>query len=504
MLAPKRMAPIPLFFLYKDHQYYLQVSALGVSLYARGETKPLYQLQEPILLAHGNAGNHQTIHLAILKANGELCYVLIPQGGTPQTNVLTQLDVRSTKYRRLILLPRGEMVHIFYAYAHQSIPELWYIEHRLWTGKAWQSMRLGEIVHPRSPLYHVALDSQGNIHYLGMTFQGRQSLLIQNRFHGTFYLWGNPVQTLTIPKEIVDMAAILTPDNTHHLFFAAKDQNGFEIHWAKRFNAQEISGQWQMSSAPIKSVPGPWGSMGSMELFGNLWLLIKADQEYLLRHEGDIWRQTANQVRHKPLELIRLEDKSFYQAAWLEDGVEPFAPLFHQQLGLTPKWIRPEFPHPQPVTAALAIPEHYLNREIVETPVPGKAAPQDVQDPAVGTSDQGSRDPLSQAIEPLLERLSAIEDTLHAAARQIESLEQDNTHLEERQTNQSTLVQELQGQYQAEIQALTAHYQSDIEELSTRYESQIMELKKEQAALRLLEDAITQHEEKGFWNRWFK
>lgn len=488
------MAHTPLFFLHKDRCYYLKMSAQGLSLNAQGETKPLYQLQEPILLAHGSAGSNQTIHLAILKASGELCYILIPWGGTPQTNILTKLDVRSTKYRRLILLPRGEMVHIFYAYAHQAIPELWYIEHRLWTGKAWQSMRLGEIVHPRSPLYHVALDSQGNIHYLGMTFQGRQSLLIQNRFHGTFHLWGNTIQTLTISKEIVDMAAILTPDNTHHLFLAAKVQNSFEIHWAKRLNAHEITGQWQLLPAPIKSVGGPWGSIGSMELNGNLWLLLKADQEYLLHHEGDIWRQAANQVHHKPLEFVRLEEKSFYQAAWLDDEVEPFFPLFHQQLGLVPK--RPHlnlvspaitFPtpvpsqatpypkpsevisHAQPTVAALSIPEqHYLNSDIVESS--------------------------NHAIEPFSERLSALDDALNATALQIKSLEEEKCHLQELQSNQATLIQSLREQYQVEMRALTSQYQSEMEAL-----------KKEQAiGLRLLEDAITQHEEKGFWSKWFK
>ncbi|CAA7600328.1 Hypothetical protein DEACI_0981 [Acididesulfobacillus acetoxydans] len=336
MIVANRIPYTPVFISYQESHFYLAVNAQGCLLYSVEDPHPLYRLNEPILLAVGSAGNAQTVHLAVLKANGELCYTVVPKSGTPQTTVLTKLDVRSTKYRRLILMPRGELVHIFYAYSHQSVPDLWYIEHRLWNGKAWQSVRLGEVVHPRHPLYHIGLDSQQNIHFLALTFQGRQSILLQNRFHGAFHLWGNPVQALTLQNEVVDMASALTPDNTQHIFWVTKSPGeNFEVHWAKRPQAQEIGGSWVSAPAPIHTVGGPWQGCGALELNGTLWLLLKGEQEYLLSNAGGTWRLAATRpAAHRPLEYVRRDGRSFYHSSWLLQDSSVKVPLFYEELGL--------------------------------------------------------------------------------------------------------------------------------------------------------------------------
>ena len=554
MPTPKRTTYIPLFLLNKDRYYYLQINTQGITLYAQGETEALYRLQESILLANASANNRDTIHLAVLKGNGELCYILIPPSGTPQTTVLTKLDVRTTKYRSLILLPRGEMVHIFYAYAHHSIPELWYVEHRLWTGKTWQSMRLGEIVHPRSPLYQIAVDNQGNIHYAGLTFQGRQSLLIQNRFHGVFHLWGNPTQTLTLSKEIIDMASLLTPDNTHHLFLAAKTQNNYEILWAKRLNSADLLEQWQLIPTPITTVGGPWGSIGSIEASGSLWLLVKANEEHLLHYQGNHWQQTSSQTLHQPLQFIR-SDEHYYQAAWLADSIDPSLPLFNQELGLRLKrpkpvhkvsgtastlgYVRPNTPSPneiaqtQPVTAQPPAPQGSLNAEIFEmfpaekaivsaqapgTPEwPSDTGAQDLattpiasESPTAPFSAESSppwllKDSLQPLLEPLVERLVSLENALEAISNQIANLTDENLRLPELQAKQETFIHSLLETQREALESVTSQFKAEFEKLSSVYHLEIDTLRKEQAlGLRALENAINNHEEKGFWSRWKK
>lgn len=336
MAMPNRQVWTPLFLSYQDNHFYLESNSQGCVLYADFNPAPLYQLNEPLLLAQAVATNSKTIHLVYLKANGELCYSIVSRSGSHQTTVLTKLDVRSNRFRRLSLLPIGEMVHIFYAYAHQAIPGLWYIENRFWNGKLWQNTRLGEIFHPRSPLYQVSVDPQGNIHFLAMTFQGQQSILLQNRFHGAFHIWGNSTQALTIPREVIDMTAILTANNSHHLFWVARTSEGqFELNWAKQPDPQDFSGSWYPALAPIKTYAGPWRNFGVLELGGNLWLLLRADQEYLMLNEGEGWRLVSSQQSsHRPLEVISKTEKSYYHAYWLEDNADIHTPLFAKQLGL--------------------------------------------------------------------------------------------------------------------------------------------------------------------------
>lgn len=376
MAIVKKTSFSPIYLISENNQFNLQTSAQGLTLYGES-TQPLYQLQEPVVLAQAMVTNSTTVHLVVLKTNGELCYIIIPNSGKPQSKILTKLDMRSRKYSRLVLLPYNGMVHIFYAHSHQAIQELWYIEHFFWNGKTWQSVHLGEVVNSRQPLYQVSLDSQGNLHFIAMTHQGGQSLLMTNRFHGTFHIWGNPTQTLKISREVVDMTAILTPDNIHHLFWIQKTMEGqFEIFWAKRSKVEDLSSSWHQSSAPIHTLNGPWRGFGSIEVNGSLWLLAWAEQEYLMLYDGEKWRVASVQpFDHRPIELTRKCDRSFSNTRWLEEKASKRSPLFAEQIGL-PVTLQKPISSP-PLTPPLPVPVPNLQSPVIPTqPVPSIEIPQ--------------------------------------------------------------------------------------------------------------------------------
>ena len=337
----------PLLLTYKNESMYLHIDSQGCALFGVDSLKPLYQIQEPLLLAQGIMTDSKTVHLVVLKTNGELCYTLISDLGTPQTSLLARLDVRATRYRRLFLFPKGKQIHIFYAYSNQAIPDLWRIEHRFWDGASWQSVHMGEVVHPREPLYHVNLDSQGNIHFLTMTFQGRHSLLFTNRFNGTFHIWGSPTETLRIPGEVVDMASLMTSDNVQHLFWAVKTLTGqFELRWAQQADAHELASAWHPSPAPIKTFSSPWKNMGALEMNGVLWLLAHTGEEVLMLNDGQGWKSVASSPTsiHRPLQWVHKGEKNFYQTYWLEDQAVKRAPSYYQELGLAIKNQSPPSP----------------------------------------------------------------------------------------------------------------------------------------------------------------
>ncbi|MFZ3101135.1 MAG: hypothetical protein WA113_02820 [Desulfitobacteriaceae bacterium] len=326
----------PQLISYENTHYYLQMNSSGCLLYKEHSYSPLYQLQEPLLLIQGMAANSEQVHLVMLKGNGDLCYTLINGSGQNQTTVLAKLDVRTTRYRRLLLFPLGKTVHIFYAYSHYAIPDLWRIEHRFWNGKTWRSVNLGEVFHSREPLYDIVLDREGNLHLLMMTFQGRQTLILTNRFNGSFYLWGNTLQSLQIQQEVIDMTSIMTPDNIHHLFWLAKTANGkIEVGWAYLTGVQELSGNWLKAPAALQTLNGPIRGLGSMEINGGLWLLVHAEVETLLFYKGDGWKQIiSNAPTHRHLRYIRKNNSSYYNAYWLEESQASRTPAYHQQLGL--------------------------------------------------------------------------------------------------------------------------------------------------------------------------
>lgn len=354
MAVANRYIPSSLLFSYDNTSFYLESNRQGFSLYAASRLIPLFQLHEPVVLVQGIATSSHIVHLAFLKTNGELCYTLLPVNGSPQTTVLSKLEVRFLKFRRLVLLPQGERVHIFYACAHQSVPDLWRIDHLYWNGQAWRSARLSEVVQPRSPLYHVSLDPQGNIHFVALTTQGRQSLLLHNRFHGVFGMWNNPSAPVTIPNEAIDMAAILTPDAVHHMFWVTKHPAGqYEIRLTKRPRANDLSSSWETISSTVTTVNGPWRRIGAIEAGGKLYLLISADQEQLLCTGPQGWQVVAgDKANHRPLDLIRTSGKTFYSTQWSEDSFQPRSPVFYRQLGW-PAAALPAQPQPVPTSAAL-------------------------------------------------------------------------------------------------------------------------------------------------------
>ncbi|HWQ72798.1 MAG TPA: hypothetical protein VN370_10800 [Desulfitobacteriaceae bacterium] len=326
----------PQLISYEDTQYYLQINSSGCVLYNEYSLSPLYQLKEPLLLIQGMAASSQQIHLVMIKANGDLCYTLVNGPEKNQTTVLAKLDVRSTRYRRLLLFPLGKTIHIFYAYAHQAIPDLWRIEHRFWNGKTWRSVNLGEVVHQREPLYDVVLDQGGNLHLLMVTFQGRQTAILTNRFNGSFHLWGNTLQAFQIPQQIIDITSIITPDNNHHLFWLAKTPSvKFELGWAYQTNVQDIAGKWIKAPATLQTLKGPVKGLGVLEVNGSLWLLVNAETETLLLYKGDGWKQIlSNTPTHRHLRYVRKNNSSYYNTYWLEESHDSRTPAYHQYLGL--------------------------------------------------------------------------------------------------------------------------------------------------------------------------
>ncbi len=329
----------PLLLTYDNESTYLHIDPQGCALFGADMTEPFYRLQEPLLLAHGIMTDPKSIHLVVLKTNGELCYTLISDTSTPQTTLIAKLDVRSLRYRRLFLFPQGKNIHIFYAHTHQALRDLWRIEHRYWDGSTWHSAHMGEVVHPREPFYHVNLDSQGNLHLLTVTFQGQHSLLFTNRFNAMFHIWGSPTETLKLSGEVVDMAALMTSDNVHHLYWVVKASNGqFEIRWAHQTDAHELASTWHLSPAPIKTFNPPWKGIGALENNGVVWLLAHTGEEVLMQNDGKGWKLISSHTPfHQALTWVHKGKRNSHQTYWLEDQAERRIPAYHCELGFTPK-----------------------------------------------------------------------------------------------------------------------------------------------------------------------
>lgn len=355
MAFQSRTTLTPLLLTYDNESMYLHIDPQGCALFGEDSPEPFYQLQEPILLAHGIMTDSKTVHLVILKSTGELCYTLISGHSIPQTTLIANLDVRALTYRRLFLFPQGKVIHIFYAHAHQAIPGLWRIEHRYWDGASWHSVHMGEVVHPREPLYHVNLDSKGDLHLLTITFQGQYSLLFSNRFNGTFRIWGSPTETLRISGEVVDTAALMTSDNVHHLYWVVKSPSGqFEIRWAQQTDAHEMASTWHPSPAPIKTLSAPWKGLGALEMNGVIWLLAHTSEDVLMRNDGNGWKLISSHTPfHHSLKWVHKGLRNFHQIYWLEDQTQQRAPAYYRELGFVMK--QPAAPVPTPFQIILPI-----------------------------------------------------------------------------------------------------------------------------------------------------
>jgi len=373
---PSKNTLTPLLLTYDNDSMYLHIDPQGCALFGEDNSEPFYRLQEPLLLAHGIMTDCKTVHLVVLKKNGELCYTLISETSTPQTMLIAKLDVRSLRYRRLFLFQQGKIIHIFYAHTHQAIRDLWRIEHRYWNGSSWHSVHMGDVVHPREPLYHVNLDNQGNLHLLTITFQGQHSLLYSNRFNGTFHIWGSPTETLKIPGEVVDMASLMTSDNVHHLYWVVKAPNGqFEIRWAQQTDAHELSSTWHPSPAPIKTFNPPWKGIGALENNGVVWLLAHTGEEVLMQNDGKGWKLiSSHNPLHHPLIWVHKGKKNFHQTYWVEDQAERRAPAYHRELGFILKKATAPIPTPyqtfQPILshAIPPVPAYYPDLTAISSP----------------------------------------------------------------------------------------------------------------------------------------
>ncbi|MBP1759181.1 MAG: hypothetical protein H6Q63_98 [Firmicutes bacterium] len=438
----------PLLLTYESESSYLHIDAQGCALFFDNSHEPSYRIQEPLLLAHGIMTGSKTVHLVVLKSSGDLCYTLISGAGTPQTTLIAKLDVRATRYRRIFLLPQGKIIHIFYASTHQSIPELWRIEHRFWNGVSWRSTHMGEIVHPREPLYHVNLDNQGNLHFCTVTFQGRYSLLFTNRFNGAFHLWGSPTETMKMPGEVVDMAALMTTDNVHHLFWVIKTPTGqFELRSAQQTDAHVLASSWHPSIAPIKTFNSPCKSIGALEIGGVLWLLVYTGEEVLLQNDGKGWKPlSVHAPFHKLLQWVHRGRKSFHQTYWLEDKTARHAPAYYRELGFTVN-LKVSINSPNPYNQ-LAMPEVIEVSEVPKIPNAPETPklPETTDAPEPLEVSEGPEAPVVLEVHEELEvpeKPVVIEETQIPEIDQLQSLIKTVAHLEQENTVLSLAVYDM-------------------------------------------------------------
>ncbi len=326
---------VPLFLTFENKIMYFHVDSQGCALFSEDSPEPFYRIQEPLLLAQGIMTDPNTVHLLVLKTNGELCCTLISGDSTPQTMLIAKLDVNTAKYCRFFFFPQGKIIHIFYAYSQQTMQHLWRIEHRFWDGTSWHSIHLGEISHPREPLYHVNLDNKGNIHLLTMTFNGQHSFLFTNRFNGTFHIWGSPTEILKIPGKVADMTALMTSDNAHHVFWVVNTNNGkSELHSALQTDTLNLTSTWQPLSVPIKTFASPLKGIGALEANGVPWLLAHTNEEILMHNDSKGWHLVSScPSLNQPLYWVHKGKRNSHHTYWLEDQARRI-PAYYSELGL--------------------------------------------------------------------------------------------------------------------------------------------------------------------------
>ena len=515
----------PLLLTYENEAMYLHIDPQGCALFSEDSLEPLYQIQEPLLLAQGIMTDSKTVHLVVLKTSGELCYTLISGPSTPQTTLIARLDVHATRYRQLFLFPQGKIIHIFYAYSHQTIPHLWRIEHRFWDGSSWHSVHLGEIVHPREPLYHVNLDSKGNIHLLTMTFQGQHSLLFTNRFNGTFLIWGSPTETLKISGEVVDMAALMTSDNVHHLFWVVKTTIGrFELRSALQADAHKLTSTWLPSPAPIETFDSPLKSIGTLEINGVLWLLAHTREEVLMRNDGKGWKLfSSHPPLHRPLHWVHKGEKNSHQTYWLEDQVARRAPAYHRELGLTIKQVSPLPGTFQPVPPQVPPPVPAFYPEILSPRLLPPLLTTENELNTLNSSETKEHEDIIKKIAHLEQENPNLSLTLHnllSKFDQILGVISENV-IQSKQETPSTAPSEESGQAQTiadapfeEIRPLKealSNLEKENQSLSQALRMMLTKQEENDSSIDRLELLICQLQEKkedvkykgGFWNKWF-
>ncbi|AHF06041.1 hypothetical protein [Desulfitobacterium metallireducens] len=481
----------PTLMINQDSSFFLETNNEGLSLYSNSNKEILFQLKEPIILAQGIAEDPNQIHLAYLKKTGELCYSIISRTGEHQNTTLGKLDTRNNRYDRLILLPVDKVIHIFYATSHLALPDVWRITHLLWNGQTWKSAQLGEVVHPRHPLYHILLDSKSNLHLLMMTFLGNRSVLLSNFFNGSYHIWAKRQESLSIPREVVDMAALITPSNTGYLFWGAKQPgtDKFEVGFATQSNMCDFMSAWRIEPNPVNDISGPWKSFGAFDSDGVLNLLLNTDQERLFQFIQKRWNFISNSSsNHSTLHLIQKTESVINYTEWLLNQDELFTPLFSSEIQLSfnlPENLTLEAPAIEvpAIEASNSVP--VFKTSVVTLPQPS------ITPESPPTSSQHPNTPVPEEQENEKVYVSLLK-----------SLDEKISEISE---SHKALIEEQVAPLPKAIEALTLSVQG-VSEAIASFTQQSLET---QQALHSLEEKVNNLiaaqqpiRKKGFWERW--
>src|SRR5665648_13465 len=511
----------PLLLTYENEAMYLHIDPQGCALFDEDSLEPFYRLQDTLLLAQGIMTDSKTAHLVVLKTSGELCHTLIAGSQAPQTTLIAGLDVHTTRYHQLSLLPQGDKIHIFYAYSHQSTPHLWRIEHRFWDGSSWQIVHLGEVIHLREPLYHVNLDSEGNIHLLTMTLQGHNSLLFTNRFNGAFHLWSSPRETLKISGEVVDMAALMTSENVHHLFWIVKTTSGqFELRTALQADSLKLTSPWHPSLTPIETFDSPSKSIGALEINGVLWLLAHTKEEILMQNYGKGWKFfSSHPPVHRLLQWVHIGENNSHRTYWLEDQIERRAPAYFRELGLSiTQQVTPSLQTTQPVFPQTPPPVPAFYPEILSPTLlpPALTTEKNTSNTLISSETNDPGDIIRQV--SLLEQenpgLTTILHNMLSKFDQILGVISKNVILSKQETASTAPPEEsLQVQTIAEVpfeeeikpfKETLSNLVKENQSLSQALRMMLTKQEENDSSIDKLELRISQlQEEKGFLNKWF-
>lgn len=477
--------------------FFLEANHESLTLFSCPGKLPIFEVKEPILIAQGIAEEPNRIHLAYLKATGELCYSIISELGEHQTTTLGKLDTKTHRYDRLILLPVNRVIHIFYASSHLALPDVWRITHLLWNGQTWKSAQLGEVVHPRHPLYHVLLDSKSNLHLLMMTFLGSRSVLLSNFFNGSFHIWATRQETLSIPREVIDMAVLITSNNTGYVLWGAKQPGSdqFEVGLATQSDMSDFMSTWRTESNPLKNIRGPWGGLGLLHSAGVLNLLLNTDQERLYRLTNRNWNLvTSLGAQHSALQIIQKTESVINYTEWLLHREDSCLPVFAKdfQFSLQPVDVTDERSETMeraiPIFKTEVIPQPVLlqtNPERTEEAAPALAS---VLAPIIGTptppeSQLSSIVPVENKHDEVrIARIDDLKDTLFSMTNDLQALGEKI----------ETIPGSLQALIREEIEVLNQQNLKTHQALDA-LEEKMNALKAEQQT----------GAKKGFWGRWF-
>lgn len=493
----------------QDSAFFLETNNDGLSLYSNSNKEILFELKEPTLLAQGIAEDPNQIHLAYLKETGELCYSIVSRTGEHQTTILGKLDTQNNRYDRLILLPVDKVIHIFYATSHLALPDVWRITHLLWNGQTWRSAQLGEVVHPRHPLYHISLDSKSNLHLLMMTFLGNRSVLLSNFFNGSYHIWAKRQESLSIPREIVDMAALITPNNTGYLFWGAKQPgtDKFEVGFATQPNMCDFMSTWRIDPNPVNDISGPWKSFGVLDSDGVLNLLLSTDQERLFQFKQKHWSLTSSSPsKHSTLRLIQKAESVINYTEWLLNQDELFIPLFSSEIQLSlnlPENLTLEAPAIEVPVIEASNSVSVFKTSVVTLPQPSITPESSSESPPTSSQPPKTPVPEEQENEKVhVALLCDIKETTAFLTGDLKSLDEKISEISE---SHKALIEEQVAPLPKAIETMTLSVQG----VSEGIESLTQQNLETQQALHSLEEKVNNlieaqqpKKKKGFWERW--